>query len=637
MGNNVLFRKSHLALNHLPNGHLAYSLTNGTSRPGSIVSRMIPGGLLPPVPPSFFRDVPPSPEFLQYLRLSELLEPSPWARGPGETIETIDVGWNQDDNVKIGLDGIVCIARLFDEGALFIFGPARGASAVVEQNRRYVVGARFALNDEEVVQRAIRLALDRAMVTKAVIVLPELESIRESYGPELERRMRERLLLPENVYTFYAVYETIAPGQQSIVVESLAASVSAYSTMRHESRVRLAGPTTADVPGSDLAAAIENIETGRVGSPAFSNATFPQLVVHGSHDVEISDAELLALIQDMDEDPLGEPLTFFPPPDQETNCTNADPDLIDTLIRELQQNGAPDLSDSIQPVAPGTPRTEAEAADLMAYVGNWNGVSSPPNATEPVAPQTHDEDAGLAEMLLKILEQPGEAQPSSPVHSTQPAALQNHAENAELETLFDDIQELQSSEGLSPPSLSLPVASQPVAPQPDALPSSRLASARPRPIRLRPIAPRLYALVPNALQPLYTRPLHHPSLLAAVRGIGQTHGMPHPAAVLYNLVRQPGFLLNTGTWFPIHPTDVALVVPYIVGILGPSGRSRIRESIVEASCRMMSRRPKAPFFAYSTSTILVHFLSGVGGMITLSDILSAPSIPSREQVRSKPR
>ena len=280
--------------------------------------------VLPPVPPSFTRTVPPSPDFLQHLRASEF-------PGPSLAQDAIDVGWNQDDNIKVGFDGIVRVARLFDEGALFMFGPKLTVNPRKSRKNshkarkaRYVFGARFALDAQAVIDDAIKQAWDVAAVSSFVLVLPNEAGICNYYGPELERRLQHRLVLSnENVSTIYAAHEPIAPGQSTISLESFAATVSEYSIVRYSDLVgNVAVPVNApksnifDAPDPEIAATIESMEIGRVSS-SLSSLTAPmQPASHEAQDEEMSAADLLANMWEIDNNPAGKSMSSFSPTGQ---------------------------------------------------------------------------------------------------------------------------------------------------------------------------------------------------------------------------------------------------------------------------------------------------------------------------------
>ena len=180
----------------------------------------------PDLPPNFPRAIPQDVDFQQ--RLRELPEPSI------DSANLIDVGWSPENNVRLGNSCNVRVANLFDQGALFIFGPNARTSTQTPRYRRYVVGARFALNDAETVNRSIMQALSEGLITSAAIVLPDTPEIQASYGRELMHRIQERLALRDDQISLsYSTYDRIVPERPQIPVESVTASWESY-TIRHK-------------------------------------------------------------------------------------------------------------------------------------------------------------------------------------------------------------------------------------------------------------------------------------------------------------------------------------------------------------------------------------------------------------------
>ena len=134
---------------------------------------------------------------------------------------TIDVGWAEGDNVKLakGLDTSIRIAALYGQGGMFISGKDVGSGSVeVPRVDRYVVAARFDLDDSSSLNRALNMAcgLSRGTPAKVTLILPDTPSIRESYGPQLEDRIRSLAVSTNDVSTIYD--KAIIPNRAADVV-----------------------------------------------------------------------------------------------------------------------------------------------------------------------------------------------------------------------------------------------------------------------------------------------------------------------------------------------------------------------------------------------------------------------------------
>ena len=209
----------------------------------------------PHLPPDFPLPIPSDSGLAQ--RLKELKELPP---------DTVDVGWDQDDNIRASDRFNVVVPNLYDRGALFIFGKNSAASEVRRRNRRFIVGTRFALEDAETLHQSIRLAFDEGYVSAATLVLPDTQGIRESYGPELRRRIQERMVLSEEqVHVHYHIYLPIIPGQVQLPLESFTARLDDYSIQRHTEMIEdpdaelhspLPAPLDQELPSFEAGAAL---------------------------------------------------------------------------------------------------------------------------------------------------------------------------------------------------------------------------------------------------------------------------------------------------------------------------------------------------------------------------------------------
>ena len=214
---------------------------------------------LPNVPPSFPKPLPPDDGLLQ--RLEQPLEP---------LANTLDVGWYPDDNLRFSDSRDIRIPKLLDHGALFLYGPRR---VTAQRYRRYVLGLRFSLDDREGIENSITVAMGQGRFTQAVLVLPDMPEIRNSYGPQLARNMQQYLILPDNqVFVSYHTYETITPEQGTVILDTYTARLADYTLHRDETTIL--GPlidpgkesegSVEDAEHSALLAAIQDIEQSPV-------------------------------------------------------------------------------------------------------------------------------------------------------------------------------------------------------------------------------------------------------------------------------------------------------------------------------------------------------------------------------------
>ena len=176
-----------------------------------------------------------------------------------------DVGWASGKAVVIAMahEAVVRIPKLFNTGAIFVYGPNSNLHAS-GQRRRYVVGARFGLQDFGNIDNAANLILQHNLGTprRVTLMLPDSRVLLGStYKASLEEEIRARFALGSqtaklSIETF--LNPRISLGQPSIVLESYSTSVGTYR--EHYTRSRLQLPSSSSDEAVGAAPAMHRLE-----------------------------------------------------------------------------------------------------------------------------------------------------------------------------------------------------------------------------------------------------------------------------------------------------------------------------------------------------------------------------------------